>query len=298
MSEIRKSRSTTFRGTIAILDIGGPASRTEGGNRFHTAMIHGAGERAAEIGFRAETFLVDRKEMPIKRLNRILRTRGTNGILLLPFGIEIDLSELDWSRYSAVYMDYILRKPPISTVNSDHYQSMHMLLDQLRARGYRRPGLVMDTLLDHGILYRWHASFLGYCWHSRAFEECPPLLAYRPGKEGFLPWFKENRPDVVLCHEPVAMSWMEEAGARIPETHGFCCLNTSTSPIPCAGLDLQPAVLGASGVEIIVAQIHRNEYGPPRTPSTTSIIGRWEEGSTLRAVPAHPKEPESSTSGA
>ena len=79
------------------------------------------------------------------------------------------------------------------------------------------------------------------------------------------------------------MEWMQECGARIPETHGFCCLNVISNTIPCAGLDLQPSLLGARGVELLIAALHRNDCGVPEHPSTTTIPASWVDGPTLRA---------------
>src|SRR3954467_6628066 len=62
------------------------------------------------------------------------------------------------------------------------------------------------------------------------------------------------------------MEWMKECGARIPETHGFCCLNVTSNTQVCAGLDLQPMLLGARGVELLIAALHRNDCGVPEPP--------------------------------
>jgi LacI family transcriptional regulator len=56
--------------------------------------------------------------------------------------------------------------------------------------------------------------------------------------------------------------------------------------VPCAGLDLQPWLLGVRGVELLVAQIRRNECGLPEIPSTTTVPAVWIGGPTLRQNPA------------
>ncbi|MFZ9747500.1 MAG: LacI family transcriptional regulator, partial [Opitutaceae bacterium] len=79
-----------------------------------------------------------------------------------------------------------------------------------------------------------------------------------------------------------AIAWMEAAGARLPRTHGFACLNLDMAVHPAAGLDLQPHLLGARAAELLIAQLQRNETGIPEWPSTTMISARWSEGPTLR----------------
>ena len=86
---------------------------------------------------------------------------------------------------------------------------------------------------------------------------------------------------------------MRSAGARIPTTHGFFCLNVLMEDTPCAGLDLQPRRLGAQGAEAVIAQLHRNEPGIPPLPSLTTIPAHWVDGPTIRdlkaGAPAAPK---------
>jgi hypothetical protein len=42
------------------------------------------------------------------------------------------------------------------------------------------------------------------------------------------------------------------------------------------------------GVETLIAQIHRNEYGVPEIPSTTTIPAAWVDGPTLRHSGTNP----------
>lgn len=282
MSEMRRSRAGTFRGVLAILDVDGASSRSEAGNHFHRELSKGATERAAELGFKAEPFSLDQENITLKRLDTILHSRGIAGILLLPVKGEADLSHLDWSRYAGIYTDYIIQQPPLHTICSDHYRSMLLVLETLRKRGYRRPGLVLREMHDQRLLYRWEAAFIAYQKHHSFLEQCRPHIAPDLVQEDFSRWFKSTKPDVVLCHDSVVMEWMKALKAKIPETHGFCCLNISAVSTPCAGLNLQPRLIGSRGAELLMAQLHRNEYGPPEVPSTTSIVAAWADGPTLR----------------
>jgi DNA-binding LacI/PurR family transcriptional regulator len=281
MSEMRRSRAGTFRGVLALPDLEGASSRSESANRFHRELSRGAAERAAELGFKAEPFSLDEEHISMKRLDKILSSRGIRGILLLPVRDDPNVRELDWSRYAGVYTDYIIRHPPLHTICSDHYRSMLLVLEQLKDLPYRRPGLILRELHDERLLFRWEAAFLAYQKHHRVFEECPPLITRDLNQDSFNKWFKSTAPDVVLCHDPIVLEWMKALQTHIPKTHGFCCLNSSAVTVPCAGLDLQPALIGSRGIELLIAQLHRNEYGPPKIPSSTSIMATWAEGPTL-----------------
>jgi LacI family transcriptional regulator len=288
MSEMRRSRSGTFRGVIAVIDLDGPSQRPAIAARYHQELTRGAGERAIELGFKIEPFVVGHNDISITRLDAILQSRGIHGVFLLPANESPDLTQLNWQRYAGVYTDYIIEHPALHSVCSDHYRSMMMTLERLHALGYRRPGLVLTRHLDERLLYRWEAAFQAYHNHHAVFSWLPPLILPEVNRREFTAWFEKVKPDVVLSHRADMIEWMESCGASVPRTHGFCCLNIMVNVVPCAGLDLQPWLLGVRGVEMLIAQIHRNEYGVPELPSTTTIPAAWVDGPTLRSGPPTP----------
>jgi DNA-binding LacI/PurR family transcriptional regulator len=283
MSEMRRARSGTFRGLLAILDLDGPDQRPASSNRYHRELARGASARATELGFKAETIVTGSQGITNARLDTILQARGIRGLLVLPIAGEADLSSLDWSHFSGVYTDYIIERPALHSVCPDHYRSMFLAVQRVHALGYRRLGLVMHSKNDSRLLYRWEAAFHTYHEHHARKEALPVLIMPELDRKAFMRWFKAKRPDVVLCQRAEVMEWMQDCGARIPETHGFCCLNVTVNTATCAGLDLQPALLGARGVELLIAALHRNDCGVPDHPSTTTISAQWVEGPTLRA---------------
>lgn len=287
MSEMRRSRTGTFRGGLALVDIDGTASRREAANRFHAELAKGAKRRAAELGFKAESFSIGQNGISPKRLDTILQSRGIRGIFLLPVKDPPAFDELDWSHYAGIYADYLIQSPALHTICSDHYRSMLVVLERLRALGYRRPGLVLEQAHDKRLLYRWEAAFLAYQNHHRAFTDAPTLIEREIARKPFTRWFHAARPDVVLSHHTSVLDWMRAAGADVPESHGFCCLNTSSDPVPTAGLDLQPELIGSRGIELLIAQLHRNEYGPPEIPSNTTVVAAWKDGPTLTTRNSH-----------
>ena len=51
------------------------------------------------------------------------------------------------------------------------------------------------------------------------------------------------------------------------------------------GIDTRPAKMGAAAVELVVAQIHRNERGSPPIPHTLLLDGVWCEGRSKAPEP-------------
>jgi LacI family transcriptional regulator len=281
MSELRRSRGSTFRGVLAAVDLDEP-DRPPYAARFHRELVIGASTRADELGFKVESFVLGGGGLSVQRLDSVLQSRGIHGVLLLPAWHEPDLSKLDWKRYSGVYTDYIIERPALHSVCTDHYRAMMGALSLLSAHGYRRPGLVLHQHNDERLQHRWSGAFRAFQATHPAVESVPPLMAVTPDRGEFVDWFRRTQPDVVLGHNTDIIDWMEACGARIPATHGFLSLNISMRLHPCAGLDLQPNLVGARGAELLVAQLQRNERDVPEWPTTTMIPARWVEGPTLR----------------
>ncbi len=290
MSEMRRSRTGTFRGVIAIVDLDGPRNRPPASARHHRELVKGASGRAGELGFKTETFVMGDEGLTAMRLDTILQSRGIRGVLLLPVSDNPDFSRIDWSHYAGVYTDYVIEHPALHSVCANHFRSMFTALQRLHAFGYRRPGLVLQGHHDERLMHRWEASFLAYQKYSGESPKVPPLIVPEIERRRFTAWFGKHDPDVVLCHRAEVIEWMEACGAKVPDTHGFCCLNIMMNPRPCAGIDLQANLIGARGIELIIAQLYRNEYGVPEHPSTTSIPGAWRNGPTLRDMTLEAKK--------
>jgi len=285
MSELRRSRGTAFRGVLAAIDFNEP-ERPDHAARFHRELVLGAEARATELGFKVEKFSVGHAGISVQRLDSILQSRGIHGVILLPAWQEPDLSNLDWTRFAGIYTDYIIERPALHSVCSDHHRSLLAALQRLATLGYRQPGLFLQRHQDERLQYRWAAAFRAFQENHPGIKSVPPLVVDAFSREEFVQWFRRQKPDVVLGHNTQAIEWMESCGAELPATHGFVSLNVHMKTRPCAGLDLQPRTLGARSAELLIAQLQRNETGIPQWPSTTTIPAKWVDGPTLRSAPA------------
>lgn len=292
MSQLRRSCSQQFRGVLAALEIV-DEQYTALARRYSSALTTGISSRAEEMGFRVERFAVGPQGVRLNRLDTILHTRGIQGLILLPALGSPDLSALSWDRYTAVYTDYFIEIPPLHCVCCDHYRSMVTLMGELHARGYRRPGLFMDTALSERLQFRWEGAFLALQDHAPETDTVPVLRSRALGPEEFIPWFQRHRPDVVIGHFPEAVQWMQAAGARLPDSHGFVCLNVLRTNHDCASLDLQAAQIGARATELVVGQLLHHEMGVPTKPSLTTLTAQLIEGPTLRPRTKDAAEPPS-----
>jgi LacI family transcriptional regulator len=288
LSEIRRTRLSTFHGTLAAVSLEEPA-RPRFPGPYWLNLLRGASERAAKLGFRLERFTVGQRGLSVHRLDTILQARGIRGVLIMPEWGRPDFTQLSWTNYTGVYADYLIDLPALHSVCPDHSRAMMTAMARLSELGFRRPGLVLLRQESNRLQHRWLAGFLAYRHVHREIVAVPPLILADMAREPFQRWFKKNRPDVVIGHRAEMISWMTECGARVPETHGFCCLNIHLNTDPCAGIDQQPYHVGVQSVELLIAQIRHNAYGIPTLPCNTTVPSKWVDGPTLKArVPLPP----------
>jgi DNA-binding LacI/PurR family transcriptional regulator len=219
----------------------------------------------------------------VKRLDGILKARGIHGAVLLPCWDEPDYRDLDWPNYAGVYTDYAINHPPLNTVCPDHHRNMVEALERVRAAGFTRPGLVLSKHIDERLHHRWEGAFLVEQQHYFSKKPVPTLRSHDTAVDEteFREWFRKYKPDVVICHWTRVIRWMVDEGARVPETHGFVCLNQLMAEVPCAGVDLQPAIIGRRSAEAVIANIQQNDFGVPVAPAVLCVAGKWVDGPTL-----------------
>lgn len=286
LGAIHHAHKFTVRGELAVVDIHEP-DHPHG--PYSRELIAGAKLRAAEMGFSIAEFAVGPAKLPWSRLHSILHSRGTHGVIVLPAWFAADLSALDWSRYAGIYTDYITTGLELHSVCPDHYGSMCSLLGLLRSRGYRRPGLLLEQQRDERIGRRQSAAFCAFQTRNAPADLIPPLIVPDRSQleERFATWFAQHQPDIVLSHFPQTRDWIASAPAR--RSADLVLLNVLHQTFPSAALDLQPRILGARAVEMVVGQILRNEFGVPQWPSRTTVQAKWIEGPTVR--PPFVREP-------
>lgn len=283
LASIKRRNGAGYRGGLAVVDLYEPGHWPHG--PFPRELIAGAKASAEEMGFSITEFVAGPDILPLPRLDRILRSRGIHGIIVLPAWRQPDLLEIDWSHYAGIYTDEVTAEPELHSVCADHYTSMLYLLSLLRERGYKRPGLVLSRGRDDRIRYRQRAAFVA--WHTAAppRDMVPPLVTGNDPdvKLDFAPWFRRYQPDVVLSHYVSTPEWIKACTRR--SSVGFVLLNVLDRATPCASLDLHPRVLGARAAELVIGQILRGEFGVPRWPTRSMVHARFVEGPTIRPAP-------------
>ncbi len=247
--------------------------------RFHA----GAASRARELGYALDDFWLAEPGMTAGRMTRILLARGIRGLVLQSLPHPRGRIALGWRHFAAVTKGVTIARPALHRVISAHYDDVRLVAAELARRGYRRPGLVLGTELNDRVDCAWLA---GLHVHQRALprgDRVPPLiLGARQGERVFAHWFARHRPDAVLFSDQPVPRWVAALGRRVPAEVGLVHLDWSPELAPLAGLDSDPEAIGRAAIDLLVGQLHAQEYGVPRHEKIITIKGQWRDGTTVR----------------
>ena len=91
-----------------------------------------------------------------------------------------------------------------------------------------------------------------------------------------------TRPDVLLFSDQPIPAWVSRLGLSVPGEIGLVHLDWSRDVAPLAGLDSDPEAIGVAATDLLVGQLHANEFGIPKHEKIVAVRGHWVPGSSVR----------------
>lgn len=281
MAQLRAGRPAAFAGTIAFAGHGDSPARNTTNVQSHR-IFGGARRRAEALGYKIEWFSLGEPAVDGRRLSDILKARGIFGVVLGADGVLPPNRHLDWSSFALAAIGRTEIGRELHRTMGDYYRAVREACHRCRARGYRRIGLAVSREHDtaHQNLHR--SAFLGSQSEWPRAEHVAPLIADRWEPQSFLEWVKRRRPEVVMVAYDDPISWIRDAGLRIPEDIGVIRPHVNDRGLGVAGFLFEDAELGAAAVDLVVEQLNHNERGVPEVVKRVLLPGRWFEGRSLR----------------
>ena len=249
-----------------------------GHDNYLTRLERGLRERAASLGFAFS--LLDMADHPTRgQLQRVLVSRGIEGLVLMPLGQRCDLHRrLDWDAFSTVSVTPSVTAPRFHGVMPHHFENILRACGELGRAGYRRIGLAITKEWDERVNHRWSG---GIAWQNLfgGTSVVVPFVDPQPGPNltpaTWSAWLVHERPDAVICEslDRAALSAVVWA-LPVADRPRIVTLNWPDPPAS-AGIDQQVERIGAVAIEVLAGMISRGEKGVPRLANTTMVDGVW-----------------------
>ncbi len=285
LTTYRRSNGHHFSGVIAHITTFSAADLA--GNVTSQRLIRAAEECAHSQGFGFESFQINAPGMTGLQLSRILRARGIQGIVLSPrMPTPGAMPDLEWEHFSTVAVGYSITNLRVHRACVHHAFNLRLCLRTLRARGYRRIGLVMQfDVFERNLGIVPGSFFAEQCLFPES-DRVTPLISHRVTKALLAKWLREQRIDcLILTDHPLdIVGWVDELGYAVPGKLGIClaCRYGLTNAI--AGIDEQMELLGVAAVNVLISMLQHNERGLPASPHYTLVEGQWVERPTVRPL--------------
>lgn len=241
----------------------------------------GAEECAHRHGYRIERFRFADNGLSETRLAQILSSRGIHGVVFAPFPGTGTTLQLGWEHFAMATIGFSLASPALHRAVNHQVHSMRLALASLMSLGYRRIGLVMSRHEDARTERNWLSSVLLAQYECTGTDrKFPLLLEDRITRAPLMSWIRQHRPEVILSTEASVRGLLGTSGRSKSPTVGFAHLHLANEPFDCTGIDQNNELVGAAAVDLVIEQLHGNQYGFPTHPKTVLIEGRWIPGTT------------------
>ncbi|MDP0496419.1 MAG: LacI family DNA-binding transcriptional regulator [Verrucomicrobiota bacterium JB024] len=245
--------------------------------------------KASQLGYSLREFNLGNPNTTLASCMNVWWNTGIKGVLIGPFFNPEPLADGKWDKWVSVAYGYTVEKPDFNRVVPDLFHNLLTHLEILRARGYRRIGLLLYGNYDTKIFGLLHGAYLLDQARHGSSESKVYIQNGMNTPRKMKSWIRKERLDALVAPlEDYAV--LEKTGLRIPEDIGFSMLSWKSydpqNPSHCAGMDITVDLVAASAVSYLVSQLHENAFGLLDRPRCLLVPGVFQEGVSIR--PAGP----------
>lgn len=237
---------------------------------------------ANQRGYRMEVFWRKEPGMSPKRFSDILFHRGIQGIIMGPCSDKDAHVELEWDYFSPVAIGHSIHHPQLHKVTNNHFLSTIRVMDHCARIKVKRVGFVVQEIHTVRLQHRWLGAYLAKRRELKMDVDIDPLITNDWSMETVKTWYDHFRPEVIIG--PFGSSvgnWLESVGVKIPQDVQLISLACPRKGHRVTGIYENSHSIGAKAVQMVVSMIEHTEKGIPLAPSTVSLDGIWNPGSTV-----------------
>ena len=292
MAVLRSSQTAESQATLGLINANeDPNAFTQ--HQTIPVYVNGCKRRATQRGYGLDLFWLHHPELRGQQLAKILRARNINGLVIVGMmkqNVLPDHFRPIWENFACIVAGVRTHNPALSFSSVDHHALVLHAYEEAYSLGYRRPALVLDSVIDHLVEGRFTSGFMiGQQKFSRREDRTRPFYDVTKARidlSVFSKWLERQRPDAIFTLHHETREWLETHGWQVPDDIGLVQLEWRMEHSEWAGMEQHNDITGEVAIDMAITRIHQNEFGLPPYPRASLIGASWKDGETVRNVTA------------
>lgn len=258
MSYLRQIKKDKHTSVIALIT-DSPERSPWKTNAYAAATYTGLRTRAEELGYKLEEFWLNaEKGLNPRRLEQILTARGIEAVILSPLNTRSII--MDFSSFSVVNMGRVVKHPRTHMVDCDRFTAIINYGKALKAKGYRRIGLLLDHRTNLRTGNQFSGGFLAYQTLYAEKETLLPPLFFRHYEDSKVrDWINQYKPEVIFTSH---LGLNETLAADHPRVKMVYLDWEKQQTVP--GINQNREKRGAAAIDMINQLLCQNAVGLPK----------------------------------
>lgn len=171
--------------------------------------------------------------------------------------------EIDGGRFFAHCIGRSLTSARIHIVCPHQYRALRLVMQELKPRGYRRPGLVMLRASDERVDRNRTAGLLNEQQALSVFDRVAPLRMEDWNDHKLTAWLLQAKPDVMVTKFVEVQALVQQLGFQVPRDLGTVFPTCPEPGSELCGVYKNPDEVGAAAMDYITGMTHRMNAASP-----------------------------------
>ena len=283
MTQLRAGRQPTFQANIGLIN----CSPLQDLNSNHTfrRLREGVTRRAEDLGYGVEEFWLQQPVMRPQRLKQIVETRGIRALILVAAlsADTIDRGYIDfWYDFACAVIGVTHLNNKLNCSSNDQYLTARRATEKVLELGYKRPMLVVPQEDDALLEGKFSSGFYSISRRLSAEDQLTLVPFDLSEPNSTLIAIRKQKPDVVITNKSELYDVLQEDGVSIPKDLGLVHLDWHDALPNIAGMRQNNRVVGSAGVDLVIGQLQKNEFGSQEFPKVVQIESVWVEGPSVK----------------
>ncbi len=291
MTQLRAGRQPTFQANLGLINCS-PIKDLEQNHTFRR-LREGVVRRAEDLGYGIEEFWLQQPDMRPQRLKQIVETRGIRGLILIAAlsPDTIDRGYIDfWYDFACAVIGVTHLNNRLNCSSNDQYLTARRATEKVLELGYKRPMLVVPSEDDALLEDKFSAGFYSVTRQLDPTNRIDTVSLNVTDPGAALLAIRKQKPDVVITNKSELYDALHDDGVSIPKDLGLVHLDWHESLAQMAGMRQNNRVVGSAGVDLVVGQLQKNEFGSQEFPKVVQIESVWVDGPSVKVQKAVAKQ--------